>query len=109
MKKVIWIYSVNARGGSIRTSGSGMLWKRSKKFQDKVKLELLPEWDVTFISYDITENTLPSADVIMYSQMDSIYINEAIKKVGLVVPYKDILTENIENLKRALENFIEKK
>lgn len=29
-------------------------------------------------------------------------------QTGLVVPYKDILTEDFDHLKRALENFVEK-
>ena len=35
MKSVVWIYTVNTDGVVIRSSGSGMMWISSKKFQDK--------------------------------------------------------------------------
>ncbi len=83
MKSVVWIYTVNTDGVVIRSSGSGMMWISSKKFQDKLKKELLPEWNLSIISYDIAKNDIPDADIIMYNEMDMAYLDEKIKNTGL--------------------------
>lgn len=75
MKNVVWFYTVNTDGIPIKSSGSGMLWIRSKKFQDKLKKELLPEWNLSIISYDISKNIIPKADLIIYNEMDSAYLD----------------------------------
>ncbi|UZN39294.1 hypothetical protein MZO31_03960 [Enterococcus faecium] len=62
MKKLVWIYSVNTRGGILKSSGAGMIWSRSKKLQEQLRIKVEPEWDLSIISYDITTDT-PQADL----------------------------------------------
>lgn len=109
MKSVVWIYTVNTDGVVIRSSGSGMMWISSKKFQDKLKKELLPEWNLSIISYDIAKNDIPDADIIMYNEMDMAYLDEKIKNTGLPVSYIDLQTKNTDSIKKKLEKFAENK
>lgn len=46
MKKLVWIYSVNTRGGILKSSGAGMIWSRSKKLQEQLRIKVEPEWDL---------------------------------------------------------------
>ena len=109
MKSVVWIYTVNTDGVVIRSSGSDMMWISSKKFQDKLKKELLPEWNLSIISYDIAKNDIPDADIIMYNEMDMAYLDEKIKNTGLPVSYIDLQTKNADSIKKKLEKFAENK
>ena len=108
-KHSYWIYTVNTDGVVIRSSGSGMMWISSKKFQDKLKKELLPEWNLSIISYDIAKNDIPDADIIMYNEMDMAYLDEKIKNTGLPVSYIDLQTKNADSIKKKLEKFAENK
>jgi hypothetical protein len=100
MKSVVWIYTVNTDGVVIRSSGSSMMWIGSKKFQDKPKKELLPEWNLSIISYDIANNDIPDADIIMYNEMDMAYLDEKKKNTGLPVSYIDLQTKNADSIKK---------
>ena len=42
MKKLVWIYSVNTRGGILKSSGAGMIWSRSKKLQEQLRIKVEP-------------------------------------------------------------------
>ena len=81
MKKLVWIYSVNTKGVNLKSSGSGMIWNRSKRLQEQLRAKVEPEWDLSIISYDITIN-IPQADLIIYNEMDQAYMNDEIKKMG---------------------------
>jgi hypothetical protein len=102
MKSVVWIYTVNTDGVVIRSSGSSMMWIGKKKFQDKLKKELLPEWNLSIISYDIANNDIPDADIIMYNEMDMAYLDEKIKNTGLPVSYIDLQKKNADSIKKKL-------
>lgn len=109
MTNVVWIYTVNTNGVLIRNSSSGMIWNSSKKFQDKLKKGLLPEWNLSIISYDIAKNAIPDADIIMYNEMDIAYLDEKIKNTGLPISYIDLQTKNADSIKKKLENFAKNK
>lgn len=109
MKSVAWIYTINTNGTVIRSSGYAMTWISSKRFQDKLKKELQPEWDLTIISYDIAQNDIPSADIIMYNEVDASYLDEKIKNIGLPLSYIDLQTRKADSIKKNLESFANNK
>ncbi|WP_207942345.1 hypothetical protein DOK78_001030 [Enterococcus sp. DIV2402] len=105
MKKVLWIYSINVQDGGPpfgyghNTSGKGV-----KRFKEKLKEELPSDIDLQFISYDTTSNVLPSADLIIFNDLDSRYIPEKIKEKGLCIPYQNIYTGNVEDVTHLILN-----
>ncbi|HCQ8731850.1 TPA: hypothetical protein OMH10_002654 [Enterococcus faecalis] len=109
MKSVVWIYTINTNGTVIRSSGYAMVWISSKRFQDKLKKELQPEWELTIISYDITQNDIPNADIIMYNEVDASYLDEKIKNIGLSLSYIDLQTRKTDSIKKNLESFANNK
>ncbi|EGO9003084.1 hypothetical protein D2A91_14055 [Enterococcus faecalis] len=109
MKSVVWIYTINTNGTVIRSSGYAMVWISSKRFQDKLKKELQPEWDLTIISYDIAQDDIPNADVIMYNEVDASYLDEKIKNIGLPLSYIDLQTRKADSIKKNLESFANNK
>ncbi|HGF7795234.1 TPA: hypothetical protein QFS66_002316 [Enterococcus faecium] len=104
MKKLVWIYSVNTRGGILKNSGAGMIWSRSKKLQEQLRIKVEPEWDLSIISYDITTD-IPQADLIMYNEMDQAYMNDEIKKNGLSILYQDLATADVDSIFDKIEAF----
>ncbi|EGO8122306.1 hypothetical protein FAD93_002790 [Enterococcus faecalis] len=109
MKSVVWIYTINTNGTVIRSSGYAMVWISSKRFQDKLKKELQPEWDLTIISYDIAKDDIPNADIIMYNEVDASYLDEKIKNIGLPLSYIDLQTRKADSIKKNLESFANNK
>lgn len=109
MKSVVWIYTINTNGTVIISSGYAMVWISSKRFQDKLKKELQPEWDLTIISYDIAQDDIPNADIIMYNEVDTSYLDEKIKNIGLPLSYIDLQTRKADSIKKNLESFANNK
>lgn len=109
MKSVVWIYTINTNGTVIRSSGYAMVWISSKRFQDKLKKELQPEWDLTIISYDIAQDDIPNADIIMYNEVDTSYLDEKIKNIGLPLSYIDLQTRKADSIKKNLKSFANNK
>lgn len=109
MKSVVWIYTINTNGTVIISSGYAMVWISSKRFQDKLKKELQPEWDLTIISYDIAQDDIPNADIIMYNEVNASYLDEKIKNIGLPLSYIDLQTRKADSIKKNLESFANNK
>lgn len=105
MKKLLWIYSVNTQGVYLNSSGLGMLWNRSKKFQDQLRARISPEWELLITSYDIDNNDIPKADIIMYNEMDQAYIADEIKKRSIVISFQDLVTWDFDNIEKKLGSF----
>ncbi|EKB7628937.1 hypothetical protein OPL79_002605 [Enterococcus faecalis] len=109
MKSVVWIYTINTNRTVIISSGYAMVWISSKRFQDKLKKELQPEWDLTIISYDIAQDDIPNADIIMYNEVDTSYLDEKIKNIGLPLSYIDLQTRKADSIKKNLKSFANNK
>lgn len=109
MKSVVWIYTINTNRTVIISSGYAMVWISSKRFQDKLKKELQPEWDLTIISYDIAQDDIPNADITMYNEVDASYLDEKIKNIGLPLSYIDLQTRKADSIKKNLESFANNK
>ncbi|MGM0215300.1 hypothetical protein [Enterococcus sp. AZ109] len=105
MKKAVWIYSINAYGNASAFVGGSGFGPGAKKFQEKLTADLLPEIDLQFISYDITSNEVPEADLIIYTHLSEKYLNDGIKEKGLSLPFQDVFMGNLEDIKEAITHY----
>lgn len=107
MKKVVWIYSINASGvapiGYVGPVVDSYILPRFKEFQENLKTELLPEVELSFISYDMEDPEVPPADLVIYNDNDGKYLDEATKKTAFGIPYQDFLSMDIEKIKPIIE------
>lgn len=105
MKTITYIYSVNARGTILKSSGSGMLWNRAKNFQTELIKAFAPDWQVSFISLDTFTNSVPESDVIVFNEMDTPYIPKVIQTKALPISYVEIAKTDIAGIKQRVETF----
>lgn len=101
MKKFVWLFTVNSSGMPPFGYGPNMTSKQIKTFQNSLKESLPPEIDLDFISYDI-DTKIPESDLIIFNNLDARYLDEDIKKNGLVIPSNEIFSMNIEKIKDIL-------
>lgn len=101
MKEFVWLFTVNSRGMTPFGYGPNMSNKQIKVFQNKLKLCLPPEINLNFMSYDI-DTKIPKADLIIFNNLDARYLDEDIKRNGLVIPSNEIFSMNIEKIKELL-------
>lgn len=103
MQKVVWIYSINVNeGGAPFGYASNTVGRDAKKNQEKLKSALLPEIALDFISYDTDREEMPSADLIVFNDIDARYICDEIKEKGLSIPYQDIYVGNLAKAEDAI-------
>lgn len=108
MKKVIWIYSINADGKIVVGRVLNMNELAGKKFQERLSTALSPEIAVDFVSYDVNHKDLPPADLYVYNEKDVMYLDQSVKDRGLSVAYQDIYTNNIRKIQAAIVEYFEK-
>ncbi len=94
MKKICWIFSINVRGMAPFGYSTTMNLRQAKSFQEKIKTLLPAEIETQFISYDISSNDIPAADLLVFNDMDSNYLSEEIKKQDIAVSFKDMVSGN---------------
>ena len=78
-EKICWIFSINVRGMAPFGYSTTMNLRQAKSFQEKIKTLLPAEIETQFISYDISSNDIPAADLLVFNDMDSNYLSEEIK------------------------------
>lgn len=105
MKTITYIYSVNARGTILKSSGSGMLWNGTKNFQTKLTEFFAPDWKVNFVSLDTFTNFIPESDVIVFNEMDKPYIPQTIQTKALPISYLEIAKNDVAGIKQRVEDF----
>lgn len=106
MKKIVWIYSINVDGVAPFGYGANLTMIKPRKFQEKLANELLPEFDVHFISYNTLSHDIPLADIIVFNDKDAKYLPEAIKEIGCCLLFEDIYKKNFTKIKEALKNHL---
>ncbi|MDT2758168.1 hypothetical protein [Enterococcus xiangfangensis] len=106
MKKAVWIFSINVDdGGAPFGYAFNLAGWRIKKFQEEIKEELLPDIDLEFISYDVTTNQIPAADIVIFNDKDSRFIADTIRKNGLSIPYQDVYIKDTKKIKDTILTF----
>ena len=104
MKKICWIFSINVRGMAPFGYSTTMNLRQAKSFQEKIKTLLPAEIETQFISYDISSNDIPAADLLVFNDMDSNYLSEEIKKQGIAVSFKDMVSGNTTVIRKTILN-----
>jgi CRISPR/Cas system CMR subunit Cmr4 (Cas7 group RAMP superfamily) len=107
MKKVKWIFSINADGVYPLgyTSIFNGLWVPGQisKFQKELKASLPPEIELEFLSYNTNQPETLRADLVLYNELDKKYLDEKTIKQALNIPYNLIYAPNIEAIKAFIE------
>ncbi|WP_206856696.1 hypothetical protein [Candidatus Enterococcus mangumiae] len=107
MKKVKWIFSINADGvfpfGYAGIKTGQFVLGHVRAFQQELTSLLGPEIELEFISYNTRNSEAPSADLIVYTDVDEKYLDEETKKKGLSIPYKLYYLNEIEKIKESIE------
>ena len=97
MKKIVWIYSVNLKGMGLYGNSTTMPLRQAQKFQETIKTNLPSDVTVDFISYDTSSTEIPKADLIVYNDIDSRYLNN-----GIVIPFKDMISNNTREIEKKI-------
>ncbi|MCD5165022.1 hypothetical protein IV424_13025 [Enterococcus faecalis] len=102
MKKIVWIYSVNLKGMGLYGNSTTMPLRQAQKFQETIKTNLPSDVTVDFISYDTSSTELPKADLIVYNDIDSRYLSDDLKNNGIVIPFKDMISNNTREIEKKI-------
>lgn len=100
MKKIVWIYSVNLKGMGLYGNSTTMPLRQAQKFQETIKTNLPSDVTVDFISYDTSSTEIPKADLIVYNDIDSRYLSDDLKNNGIVIPFKDMISNNTREIEK---------
>ncbi len=100
MKKNLLDFSINVRGMAPFGYSTTMNLRQAKSFQEKIKTLLPAEIETQFISYDISSNDIPAADLLVFNDMDSNYLSEEIKNKALLFLFKDMVSGNTTVIKK---------
>ena len=101
-EKICWIFSINVRGMAPFGYSTTMNLRQAKSFQEKIKTLLPAEIETQFISYDISSNDIPAADLLVFNDMDSNYLSEEIKTRHCCF-FKDMVFGNTTVIKNNSE------
>jgi hypothetical protein len=77
--------------------------RQAQKFQEEtIKTNLPSDVTVDFISYDTSSTEIPKADLIVYNDIDSRYLSDDLKNNGIVIPFKDMISNNTREIEKIL-------
>ena len=104
-KKVVWIWSTNANQGTRGFATTFSMLVRPYKFQREVQEALAPEWEVEFISDDISKDEIPKGDVTICSQAMEIYLDKDRYHNLVVIPELEVMQYDYLGIKERLTEF----
>lgn len=102
-KKVLWVWSFNNREQTVLAPAvmSGVTM-RPIKFQKEMREALAPDWEVDYISDDLSE-VLPQADVIVIPKTNRALYAERTKDAKVVwVSGNEVAENDVEGIKRKI-------
>lgn len=101
-KKVIWVWSFNSHQQVVASLAGMNMTMRPYKFQREIKEALAPEWEVEFISDDLSQD-LPKADVVVIPRANKVLYAERAKNAKLVcVTGKEVLENDFKSIKKKI-------
>lgn len=102
-KKVLWVWSANNRQLTAGTPiGMSGVTKRPRKFQQEMREALAPDWEIDYISDDLSE-VLPQADVIVIPKTNRALYAERAKYAKVVwVSGNEVAENDVEGIKRKI-------
>lgn len=102
-KKVLWVWSLNNREQTVPAPAamSGVTM-RPRKFQKELREALAPDWEVDYISDDLSEE-LPQADVIVIPETNRALYAERAKDAKIVwVSGTEVAENDVEGIKQKI-------
>ncbi|MBO0458458.1 hypothetical protein JZO77_17125 [Enterococcus hulanensis] len=101
-KKVLWIWSFNNRQQTVGSPNGMVATMRPIKFQNGMREALAPEWEIEFISDDLSEE-LPDADVIVIPKTNKALYAERSKNAKVVwVSGNEVVENDFEGIKKKI-------
>ncbi|MFD2728254.1 hypothetical protein [Enterococcus camelliae] len=110
MRTITFIYSIDAKGippiGTVKTNlGPFFTPIGEKKFQEQLTNFFSPDWHISYISFPITQTTMPDGDVVIYNESTSPYLDQKIKEQALFVPSRYFITKDFLAIRQFIEDF----
>lgn len=105
-KKVVWIWSTNANQGFRGFATTFGMLVKPYKFQKEVREALAPDWEVEFISDDISEDEVPKGDATICSQAMVIYLDKDRYHNLVVIPELELMQYDYSAIKQRLAEFL---
>ena len=105
-KKVVWIWSTNSNQGFRGFATTFGMLVRPYKFQKEVREALAPEWEVQFISDDISEDEIPKGDATICSRAMEIYLDKDRYHNLVVIPELELMQYDYSAIKERLAEFL---
>ena len=101
-KKVLWIWSFNNRQQTVGSPNGMVATMRPIKFQNGMREALAPEWEIEFISDDLSEE-LPNTDVIVIPKINKALYAERSKNAKVVwVSGNEVVENDFEGIKKKI-------
>lgn len=101
-KKVLWIWSFNNRQQTVGSPNGMVATMRPIKFQSGLREALAPEWEIEFISDDLSEE-LPNADVIVIPKTNKALYAERAKNAKVIwVSGNEVVENDFEGIKKKI-------
>lgn len=101
-KKVLWIWSFNNRQQTVGSPNGMNATMRTIKFQSGLREALAPEWEIEFISDDLSEE-LPNADVIVIPKTNKALYAERAKNAKVIwVSGNEVVENDFEGIKKKI-------
>lgn len=101
-KKVLWVWSFNSHQQVVSSLAGMNMVMRPYKFQREIKEALAPEWEVAFISDDLSEE-MPKADVVVIPRANrALYAERARNAKVVCVTGKEVLENDFEGIKKKI-------
>ena len=105
-KKVVLIWSKNSNQGFRGFATTFGMLVRPYKFQKEVREALAPEWEVEFISDDISEDEIPKGDATICSRAMEIYLDKDRYHNLVVIPELELMQYDYSAIKERLAEFL---
>ncbi|MFZ6148827.1 hypothetical protein ACO0KD_09525 [Enterococcus avium] len=105
-KKVVWIWSTNANQGFRGFATTFGMLVRPYKFQKEVREALAPEWEVEFISDDISEDEISKGDATICSRAMAIYLDKYRYHNLVVIPELELMQYDYSAIKERIAEYL---
>jgi len=107
MKQIIWIYSTNSNGMAPFGYGPTLTPNQSINFQENMQACFPSDIACQFISFDTANEVIPTADLLVFNDIDSKYLSTELKENALMIPFQQIMTSDLASLEKSILHALE--
>lgn len=101
-KKVLWVWSFNSHQQVVGSLVGMNMTMRPYQFQKGMKEALAPEWEVEFISDDLSKE-MPKTDVVVIPRTNKVLYEERARNTKVVcVTGKEVMENDFEGIKKKI-------